>query len=306
MQETAIKRPSLKELNLGAGKQTRLHRLLYRFGPANGTLMLLPYDHGIEHGPIDFFENPESADPAYVFQLAIDGRFSGVVTHLGLAKRYYPDYAGKVPLIVKVNGRSAIPSETEPFSPITGSIEEAVALGADAIGYTLYVGSPAQDRDIAQMGAVRRECDELGMPLVCWSYPRGNPVETAGGRDSLYAVDYAARLALELGADVIKINIPQAHKAAATKHPSEYADLESDEYEMTRRVVASAARALVIFSGGTYKDDESFLGSVEMGMKAGAAGLIAGRNMWQRPRDEALNVIKDVHATLARFGAEEP
>jgi class I fructose-bisphosphate aldolase len=280
----AQRRPTLEALNLSAGKQTRLHRLLYRAGPANGTLMFLPYDHGIEHGPIDFFENPESADPAYVFSLAVEGRFSGVVTHANVARRYYPDVAGKVPLVVKVNGRSAIPAETDPFSPITGSVEEAVSLGADAVGYTLYTGSPAQDRDIAQLTEVRQECETLGMPLIVWSYPRGKPVEDAGGRDSLYAVDYAARLALELGADVIKINLPQPHKPAATRHPSDYESLEADEYEMTRRVVASAGRALVIFSGGTYEDHTSFVGSVEMGMKAGAAGIIAGRNMWQRPR----------------------
>jgi class I fructose-bisphosphate aldolase len=302
MQETATKRPTIDELGLTPGKKTRLARMLYGAGPANGTLLFLPYDHGIEHGPIDFLENPESADPAYVFDLAVEGGFSGVVTHRGLARRYYGKVAGKVPLVVKLNGRSAIPSDTDPFSPLTGAVEDAVALGADAIGYTLYVGSPAQDRDMRQLADISRESERLGMPLIVWSYPRGVPVDNAGGRDSLYAVDYAARLALELGADVIKINIPVAHKAGAAKHPKEYEELEGDEYEMTRRVVASAGRALVIFSGGTYKDDETFLHSVEMGMRAGAAGLIAGRNMWQRPRDEATTVIGQVHAILDRFG----
>ena len=303
MQETAIRRPTIDELHLGAGKKTRLSRLLNSHGPGNGTLMLLPYDHGIEHGPIDFFDNPESADPAYIFRLGVEGRFSGVVTHTAVAKRYYPDFAGSVPLIVKLNGRSNIPYAGHPFSPLTGAVEDAVELGADAVGYTLYTGSPDQDRDILQLKDVRRESERLGMPLVVWSYPRGNPVEEAGGRDSLYAVDYAARLALEMGADIIKINIPVVHRANAGRHPRDYEALEGDEYEMTRRVVASAGRALVIFSGGTYKDDATFLQSVEMGMKAGAAGIIAGRNMWQRPRAEALPVIDQVQAVLGRFGA---
>jgi class I fructose-bisphosphate aldolase len=301
MREVAIRRPSLDELHLSAGKRTRLQRLLFQSGPANGTLMLLPYDHGIEHGPIDFLDNPESADPAYIFSLAIEGRFTGVVTHAPVAARYYPDVAGRVPLVVKLNGRGAIPSETDPFSPLTSRVEEAVALGAEAVGYTLYAGSPAQDRDIAQLAAVRREAESLGMPLIVWSYPRGKPVEEAGGRDSLYAIDYAARLALELGADVIKINLPQPHKAAATRHPQDYDALEGDAFEMTRRVVASAGRALVIFSGGSYKDDDAFLSSVEMGMRAGAAGIIAGRNMWQRPRPQALRTIDRVQEILARF-----
>lgn len=302
MQETAVKRPTLDEMNLSAGKKTRLRRLLYGAGHANGTLLLLPYDHGLEHGPLDFFGNPESADPAYIFELGAAGRFSGVVTHTALARRYYPAVAGKVPLVVKLNGRTNIPYESDPFSPLTGSVEEAVELGADAVGYTLYAGSPQQDQDIAQLSEVRREAEQLGMPLIVWSYPRGKPVEEAGGRDSLYAIDYAARLALELGADVIKVNLPEIHKSGATRHPKAYEALEADALDMTRRVVASAGRALVIFSGGTLEDDASFLYSVEMGMKAGAAGLIAGRNMWQRRRDEALQVIEQVHAVLRRFG----
>ena len=303
MQQTTIRRTTIGDLNLSPGKKSHLRRLLYGAGPGNGTLMLLPYDHGIEHGPIDFLDNPESADPAYVFSLAVEGTFSGVVTHASLARRYYPEHAGRIPLVVKVNGRSAIPADVDPFSPLTGSVEEAALLGAEAVGYSLYVGSPAQDRDIRQLTDVRRECERLGLPLIVWSYPRGAPVEEAGGRDSLYAVDYAARLALELGADVIKINLPRAHKAGAARHPHEYEALEGDDFEMTRRVVASAGRTLVIFSGGAYKDDAGFLRSVELGMKAGAAGIIAGRNMWQRPRADALSIVRQVHEILARFAA---
>ena len=305
MQETVVtRRPTLEELHLNAGKKTRLRRLLYQAGPANGTLLFLPYDHGIEHGPIDFLSNPESADPAYLFRLAIEGRFSGIVTHPAVAQRYYPEFAGKVPLIVKINGKTAIPPDDEAFSPLTGTVEDAVRLGADAIGYTLYTGSPSQDRDIPQLSEVRREAERLGMPLIVWSYPRGRAVEEKGGRESLYAVDYAARMALELGADVVKINLPKPHKESS-KHPDQYAELEGERFEMTRRVVASAQRCLVLFSGGSYKDDESFLRDVEMGMRAGAVGLIAGRNMWQRPRAEALPVIEKVHALLDSFAAPE-
>lgn len=299
MQETAVRRPSIDDLNLPAGKRARLQRMLYRYGPANGTLLFLPYDQGIEHGPIDFFRNPESADPAYIYRLAVEGRFSGVVTHSALAERYFHQVAGQVPLIVKVNGRSSIP-HIDPFSPLTGAVEDAVRLGADAVGYTLYVGSRGQDRDIRQLNDVRRECERLGMPLIVWSYPRGEDVEAAGGRDSVFAVDYAARLALELGADVIKINLPRPHKEN-TQVATEYAALEDDRYEMTRKVVASAGRALVVFSGGSYRSDEDFVRDVEMGMRAGATGLIAGRNMWQRSHDDAVRMIDRVHEIMARF-----
>lgn len=300
--ETMVKRPSLAELHLPPGKQTRLYRLLYQFGPANGTLLFLPYDHGIEHGPIDFMDNPDSADPRYLFELAVAGRFSGIVTHTGVAQRYYPEFAGKVPLIVKLNGKTAIPPDDEAFSPLTGTPEDAARLGADAIGYTLYVGSPAQDRDIHQFMEVRRECEQLGLPIIMWAYPRGNAAEAKGGRDSLFAVDYAARMAMEMGADIVKINLPKAHKEGS-KVADAYKQLEGERAEMTRRVVASAERCLVLFSGGSYKDDESLLGDVDMGMAAGAVGLIAGRNMWQRPRAEALPIVERAHQVLARYGA---
>lgn len=305
MQQTvATRRPTLDELHVNTGKRTRLRRLLYQAGPANGTLLFLPYDHGIEHGPIDFLNNPESADPAYLFRLAVEGRFSGIVTHPAVAQRYYPEFAGKVPLIVKINGKTTVPSDDEAFSPLTGTVEDAVRLGADAIGYTLYLGSPAQDRDIPQLGEVRREAERLAMPLIVWSYPRGKAVEEKGGRDSLYAVDYAARVAMEMGADVVKINLPKAHKENS-KRPDKYAELEAERSEMTQRVVASAQRCLVLFSGGSYRDDDQFLSDVEMGMQAGATGLIAGRNMWQRPRAEAIPMIERVRTLLERFALPE-
>lgn len=299
-----IARPTLRELSLSPGKRARLYELLYRAGPANGRLLFLPYDHGIEHGPVDFLGNPESADPAAIFRLGVEGHFSGVVTHIGLARRYYPEVAGRVPLIVKVNGKTNIPPDDAAFSPLTGTVEEAVALGASAVGYTLYAGSPAQADDFRQLNDVRRECERLGMPLIVWSYPRGSAVEAKGGRDSLYAVDYAARLAVELGADVVKINLPKAHREG-TAYPKEYEALEGDRFEMTRRVVASAQRCLVLFSGGSYKEDERFLEDVDMGMRAGAAGLIAGRNMWQRPHAQALGLIEHVHRILDRYGQPE-
>ena len=203
------KRVTLDEMGIGLGKRTRLHRLLYEHGPANGTLLLLPIDQGMEHGPVDFFPNPASADPDYQCRLAEQGGYSGIVFHTGLVEKYMRDYAGTVPLVHKINGKTAIPPDDEAFSPLEATVEDAVQLGADAIGYTLYVGSSSQDRDFIQFGNVRREAERYGMPVVVWSYPRGRAIEAKGGRDSIYAVDYAARLACELGADVVKLNVPK-------------------------------------------------------------------------------------------------
>ena len=194
---------------LAPGKRARLRRLLFEFGPGNGTLMLLPIDQGIEHGPRDFFPNPASKDPDYQFRLAAEAGYSALACQIGMASKYYPDYAGQVPLILKVNGKTDIPSSAKAFSTCNASVEDAVRLGADAVGYTLYVGSPRQDEDLAQLRQVRQDCDRFGMPLVVWSYPRGEAVDAKGGANSFYAIDYAARMAMEMGADVVKLNMPK-------------------------------------------------------------------------------------------------
>lgn len=294
-----VSRPSLWDLNLPAGKKARLYRLLYQFGPANGTLLFLPFDQGLEHGPVDFFQNPDSMDTDYIFRLAVAGRYSGVAIHLGLAEKYYPKYAGQIPLVLKINGKTCIPSDAAALSPLTGSVKDAVRLGADAVGYTLYVGSPSQDQDIETLNEVRYDCERFGMPLIVWSYPRGEAIEKKGGKDSLYAVDYAARVAEELGADVVKINLP---KGTSGDSPKPYPGLEMDEAEMARKVVRSAGRCMVLFSGGSKLGDDDMIEKVNVCMRAGATGLIFGRNMWQRPWDDSLAISSRVHDILGEHG----
>ena len=85
----------LQRLNLSIGKRVRLHRLLYEYGPGNGTLLFLPIDQGLEHGPIDFFPNPESLDPDFQFRLALEGKYSGIALHIGLAEKYSKNYRGQ-------------------------------------------------------------------------------------------------------------------------------------------------------------------------------------------------------------------
>ncbi|MFP3895981.1 MAG: class I fructose-bisphosphate aldolase [Anaerolineales bacterium] len=302
-----MKRTTLNDLNLNLGKHTRLHHMLYEHGPGNGTLLILPLDHGVEHGPIDFFSNPPSGDPDYQCQLAKEGGYSGIVFHIGLAEKYMHDYAGEVPLILKVNGRPHIPSNDRPLSAQNATVEDAVRLGADAVGYTLYVGSPRQDEDFGQLMTVRSECERYGMPLIIWSYPRGKAIEKKGGRDSIYAVDYAARLANELGADVVKLNVPAFRDPDNEKSPEPYRELyrewkELDENEAYRRatekVVASAGKTMVLFSGGSRISDEDLLTKARICMESGATGLIFGRNMWQRPLKDGLHITKQVKDVL--------
>ena len=293
-----VKRPLLEDLNLNLGKRTRLHRILYEHGPGNGMALILPIDHGLEHGPRDFFANPESLDPAYQLKLAEKGGFSAIVFHIGLAAKYLKEYAGNVPLILKLNGKTSIPSDAQAFSPQTASVEDAVRLGADAVGYTLYVGSPAQDRDFVQFAKIREEAERFGMPLIVWSYPRGEAVEAKGGRDSLYAVDYATRVANELGADMVKINVPEYVKEKSHLYPKPYDALQLDMEKSLEKVIRSAGKTLVLISGGAKISDDELLQRVRMSLEAGATGLVFGRNLWQREFEKTLEITEKIKKVM--------
>jgi fructose-bisphosphate aldolase, class I len=279
---------------LSPGKRTRLRRLLFEFGPGHGTLLFLPIDQGIEHGPRDFFPNPASKDPEYQFHLAAEAGYSAIACQIGLATKYYPDYAGQVPLILKVNGRTDVPPSDDALSTTNASVEDAVRLGADAVGYTLYVGSPRQDADLHQLKGVREDCDRYGMPLIVWAYPRGSAIEGKGGRDSFYAIDYAARMAMEMGADVVKLNMPKINPEKDKDSPAPYNEGNFTQEDAIEHCVASAGRSLVVLSGGSKVDDDKLLDQTRFIMEAGGSGVIYGRNVWQRPHSAALEIIDQI------------
>jgi class I fructose-bisphosphate aldolase len=303
MAMTRVKRPTLNDLELSLGKRTRLQRLMYKYGPANGTLLFLPIDQGLEHGPRDFFVNPPAKDPQFQLRIAKEGNFSGIVYQIGIAEKYMYRYAGDVPLVLKLNGKTEIPSDKAPISPVLASVEDAVRLGADAVGYTLYVGSPRQDEDFEQFRKVRADADRYGMPVIVWAYPRGEAIDAKGGRDSLYAVDYAARVASEVGADIVKLNVPKINPEKDQASPKPYNTLRLSREEATRMVVESAGRALVLFSGGEMEGDEDLITKARIAMDAGATGLIFGRNLWQRSHDEALAMSRQLHDMMKDYGA---
>ncbi|MEM2142733.1 MAG: fructose-bisphosphate aldolase [Candidatus Thorarchaeota archaeon] len=257
--------------HLSQGKIVRMRRLMYQYGPGNGRLLVLPIDQGLEHGPVDFLPLPESEDPDFQFRLAEAGGFSAIALHLGLAEKYGYRYAGKVPIILKLNGKTSIPPDDHAFSPLTGSVEDAIRIGADAVGYTLYVGSPNQHLDFNQFRRVKAEADRFGMPVIVWAYPRGEAIEKKGGKDSLFAIDYAARVATELGADMVKLNVP---------------------------IDRTAGKTPVLFAGGGWVDDAQLLERARLCMEAGAAGLMFGRNLWQRPWDDALRMVQELKRIL--------
>jgi class I fructose-bisphosphate aldolase len=262
-------------------------------------MMVLPIDQGLEHGPVDFFAHDECGDPNYQFRLAIEGGFSGIALHLGLAEKYGPKYAGKIPVVLKLNGKTRIPDASKPLSPMTGSVEDAVRIGADAVGYTLYVGSPRQVEDFTQFRKLKEDAERYGMPIVVWAYPRGEDIDKKGGRDCLYAVDYAARVADELGADVVKLNIPEVNSKTKNQQPAPYDELDLSLKERVQKVVKSAGKTLVIFSGGSKTAEDDLMKRAKACIDAGATGFIFGRNIWQREWNEALRITKKLQSLMA-------
>lgn len=301
-----VERFSLDLDHIGPGEKRRLYEFMYRHGPGNGKMIFLPVDQGLEHGPSDFFPNPPSVDFEFQLNLAEEGGYSGVVCHIGLAEKHFRKYAGRVPLVLKINGKTNIPSAEEAFSPLDVTVEDAVRLGADAVGYTMYVGSPRQDEDFLQFMEVRQEARKFGMPVIMWSYPRGKFADKVhGGRDSLAMVDYAARVANELGAHVVKLNLPKAPKEGKydAKGPfKRYNDcLDLTPEDELRMVVQSAGRTGVLVSGGSKISDEDLLNKARVCLDAGVDGLIFGRNMWQRKYQDALLITKEIKKLMLKY-----
>ena len=229
-----------------------------------------------------------------------------------MARRYWSRTSGETPLLVKINGKTSIPSDDRPLSVHTGHIEDAIRLGAVAIGYTMYYGSPRQDEDIPQLASVRRDCERFGLPLFVWAYPRGAAIDAKGGRDTNYALESAARMAAEMGASVVKSNIPKpaSDEFATSPAPSYYRDVERSlqeqekhnpvegKRERVRRVVRAAAGVPVLFSGGSELSDAHLLENAQTAIDAGAFGFIFGRNMWKRPHDDALRITHALQEKL--------
>lgn len=221
----------------------------------NGRSMLLAYDQGLEHGPSTDFDD-RNVDPSFIMDIATKAGFNGVVFQKGVAERFYN---GKVPLIVKVNGKTSL-VKGEPVSRQVCSVEEAVALGAKGIGYTIYLGSEYESAMLAEFGRIQSEAHARRLPAIAWIYPRGAAVQNDTSKE---IVAYAARAGLELGADAVKI-----------KYSGDSASFSW--------AVRSAAGVHVFMSGGPKAaTDEAFLDQVKGVMKAGATGVAVGRNVWQ-------------------------
>ena len=257
--------------------------------------MLLPIDQGIEHGPRDFFPNPASKDPEYQFRLAAEAGYSALACQIGMAEKYYPDYAGQVPLILKVNGKTDIPPSARPSRPATPRSRTRSGSAPTRSATRSTSARRARTRTSPSCEQVRQDCDRFGMPLIVWSYPRGEAVDGKGGANSFYAIDYAARMAMEMGADVVKLNMPKIDADKDKDAPAPYNEGGFSQDDAISHCVDSAGRSLVVLSGGSKIDDDNAArADPRRSWQAGGSGVIYGRNVWQREWNEALEIVEQI------------
>ena len=290
------------------GTLTNLARLLNHGRLAGtGKLVILPVDQGFEHGPArSFAVNPAGYDPRYHFQLAVDAGCSGYAAPLGFLEAGAREFAGEVPLILKLNNRDSLMEEKDPAQAITGSVSDAVRLGCAAIGFTIYPGSAHRLDMYGQLRALAEEAKRVGLAVVVWSYPRGGQLSKEG-ETAIDVCAYAAQIAAQLGAHIVKVKLPSAHleqKAAAAVFEKQGIPIATLA-ERVRHVVEStfAGRRLVIFSGGPASTDEQVLEEIHAIRDGGGFGSIIGRNSFQRKRADAIRLlhnIMDVYAGKAK------
>ena len=274
----------------------QLKRLL-NHGTLSGTgkLVILPVDQGFEHGPSKSFAvNPPAYDPEYHAQLAIESGCSAFAAPLGFMEATAHKYANKIPMILKINNSDSLyKDEKAPISALTSSVPQAVKLGCVGIGFTIYPGSASSKQQYEELAQAAHLAKEAGLLVVVWSYPRGAGLSKQG-ETAVDVVAYAAHIACQLGAHIVKVKPPTDHVEKEHKI-FEHLSIHSLT-ERTKYIIQSAfnGKRIVIFSGGAKKDTKDILEEITQLKKGGAFGSIVGRNAFQRPKDQALSLLKSI------------
>jgi class I fructose-bisphosphate aldolase len=279
------------------GTLTNLARLL-NAGSLGGTgrLVILPVDQGFEHGPArSFGMNPPAYDPLYHYRLAVETGCSAYAAPLGFLEAGARDFAGQIPLILKLNSHDTLNDEKDPNQAIHGSVDDALRLGCVAVGYTIYPGSAQRFDMYNHLRDIVREAKQRGLAVVVWSYPRGSALSKEG-ETALDVTAYAAHIAAELGAHIVKVKLPSAflEQAEAKKVYEKEKIPAATLAERVRHVVQAtfAGRRVVIFSGGATKaNDDDVIKEAEAIREGGGFGSIIGRNCFQRPEPAAKKLL---------------
>ena len=282
-----------------AGTKANLARMLNHGRLAGtGKMVILPVDQAFEHGPArSYAPHPAGYDPRYHFELAIDAGCNAYAAPLGFLEAGAAEFAGDVPMILKLNNNESLAKGGEPLPAITGSVDEALRLGCAAIGFTIYPGSGEAKTMYRQIAELTEEAKRKGLAVVVWSYPRGSSLSKEG-ETAIDVAAYAAQIACQLGAHVVKVKPPSAHieQAEAKKVYEKEKIPVATLAERVRHVVQSAfgGRRIVIFSGGPAKGKQEILDEIRGLADGGAFGSIMGRNSFQRPKTEAIELLHEV------------
>jgi fructose-bisphosphate aldolase, class I len=266
----AVPRPTPDERDLSLGHQVRLRRLLGGFAET-GVPLLLDGGQGLERGP-----RGAIADFGAALVGVRDAECAAALLQIGPAERSFRPVAGALGLVLRLNGKTDIPPDDEALAPLNATVEDAVRLGADAVCYTLYAGSPAQFEDLTQLSQVRQDCRRYGMPLIVQAAPCGAAIERKGGPRSQYALEYAARAASEAGADLVLIAAPVTNAQQDGRQPKPYAGLQFGPSEALQHVIGAAAGAPVLVMLDDAESQESMLSQANLAVQAGALGLCLG------------------------------
>src|SRR5579885_2765101 len=286
------------------GVRANLARMLNhgRLG-GTGKMVILPVDQGFEHGPArSFAPNPAGYDPRYHFELAIESGCNAYAAPLGFIEAGAAEFAGDIPLILKCNNHDLLNDEKDPISAVTASVSDALRLGCNAVGFTIYPGSAERNQMYEQLRDIADEAKSHGLAVVVWSYPRGSALSKEG-ETAIDVVAYAAQIAAQLGAHIIKVKLPTDHleQAAAKKvYEAEQIPIKTLS-ERVRHVVQSAfnGRRIVIFSGGAKSADANVFEEARAIRDGGGFGSIIGRNSFQRPKPDALKFLNTVMGIYA-------
>nr|WP_219845952.1 class I fructose-bisphosphate aldolase [Emcibacter nanhaiensis] len=281
------------------GTKANLARILMN-GKLGGTgkMIILPVDQGFEHGPArSFAPNAPAYDPHYHYQLAIDAGLNAYASTLGMLEAGADTFAGQIPTILKINSSNSWAMTKD--QSVNASVNDALRLGCSAVGFTMYPGSEFALELMEEFREIAEEAKAAGLAVVLWSYPRGGKL-TSAGETAMDVGAYAAHLAAELGAHIIKVKLPSDHlEQPEAEKAFKEANIDiSTQAARVKEVMRSAfnGRRIVVFSGGAKKGASSVYDDARAIRDGGGNGSIIGRNTFQRPREEAIDMLNKIIA----------
>ncbi|AGF96143.1 beta/alpha barrel domain-containing protein [Methanosarcina mazei] len=265
----------------------------------SGKLMLFAGDQKVEHLNDDFFgpEVPEDdADPEHLFRIAAQSKIGVFATQLGLIARYGMDYKD-IPYLVKVNSKTNLveTEQADPFSNLWYDIDQVAefrensGLNILGVGYTIYLGSEFEAEMLVQAAQVVYDAHQHGMLSVLWIYPRGAAVKD---EKDPHLIAGATGVGACLGSDFVKVNYPKKEGEKSA--------------EIFKEAVKAAGRTKVVCAGGSSDEAEAFLKKLHDQIHiSGAQGNATGRNIHQKPLDEAVRMCNAVYAITVEDASVE-